>query len=113
MAFVNAKYESTTLSGICLCRLSDGEFGVTGAEPAAAVDRSVKAYASGSRRRHGIHTRGIVVSKVFGTAPDTFKRYKFLTVLTTAAWAAYNVGDIVTIGTEAWNVVRKIGETAV
>lgn len=112
MSFVNLKYQ--TASGlIVLARMSTEEAAVAGTEPTGDTDLDVTAYVSGSRRRHGVHTRGVTLTRTVGTAPDTFNKRTFLAQLTQTAQDALSVGDSVTIGGTAWTVSAKVPEVLV
>lgn len=111
MAFQDLKYE-TNSGSIVLIRMSDEEAAATSAEPGGAVTLACHANNSGSRRRFGIHPRGVNLSQTVGTAPDTFNKSKFLALLTPAAVGAsgYTVGSSITIDGDTWEVKSEVPE---
>jgi hypothetical protein len=117
--FTNTKYE--TNEGLIVgARLSDLEFAVAGTPPAAAIDFPITAYTSGSRRRFGVHARGVTLTREV-TVDDgggnvlTRTFTKFLAVLTPAAFAtaAFNKDAVIAIDGVNWTVLRKINENLV
>lgn len=112
MAFKKVNYESDTLGLIIRAKLSEGELAVAGTPPAASADAQLTVYGSGSRKRHGVHARGVRLTRVVGTAPNTFTKSTFLTCVSAARYAELNAGDSVTISGTAWTVSDKVPETA-
>lgn len=80
-----------------------------GTAPAGAVTSDIKAKISKGNQEYGIRPRGVVLSRVIGTAPDTFTRSTFLAVLTPTAYnsATFANNAEVTIGGVAWTVTGK------
>lgn len=113
MGFQRTKYEAGF--GIIFVELSDEEVAVAGTEPTAAADANLTAYASGSRRRNGVHTRGALLTREITDGTDTATLTKFLTLRSAAdlTASAYQVGQTVTIGTTAWTVSRLRDELIV
>lgn len=83
-----------------------------GTAPTGAIDVAGTVKVTKSTRSYGIKPRGVRLSRVIGTAPNQFKKYTFLPVLTPTAFdgATYDVGATITIGSTAWTVAKKIGE---
>lgn len=104
------KYESNELGLILTCKLSPEEGAAAGVAPSGSADTGLTAYASGSRRRHGVHTRGLTLSRLVGAAPNQFTKSKFLTMLTVAAYDSAAIGDNVSVGGVSWTVSGKIPE---
>lgn len=114
MRFLRTKYESDSV-GIINVELSEDESAVAGTEPGGAAVSKMTAYASGSRRRNGIHTRGVLLSREVTDATGTATLSKFLTLRSASDLAdtAYALGATVTIGGVAWTVSRQRDEVAV
>lgn len=108
--FKDTPYESD-LGFVCQVRMSAGEFAAVTAS-SSTVDAAFHCLNSGSRRKFGIHPRGLVLSRVVGTAPNQFNKTSFISTPTAAAWEAVNVGSTVTISTVEWKVSGKRPETA-
>lgn len=108
---VNTKYEDND-TAIHPIRLNSTHASVAGTAPTGAIDSNISAKVSKSARSYGLRPRGVRLSRLVGTAPDQFKRYAFLPVLTQAAFgtAAFNVGATITIDSVAWTVVKKVAE---
>lgn len=108
MAKTLTKYQSDTddVHPILLDTLTAA---AAGTAPAGDVNNNIRAKVSKTNRAYGLRPRGVRLSRVVGTAPNTFKRYKFLPVLTAAAFAtpAFNIGATITINTVAWTVTEK------
>lgn len=105
MAFQNNPYESD--QGITmLYRCSDEEAAAVAAA-AGPVDVEAHAYSSGGRKRFGIHTRGVNLSRVVGSAPNTFKKTSFLAIPTVAEYDGLSTTDTVSVGGVTWNVSSK------
>lgn len=85
---------------------------VAGSPPTGDVSSPIKAKISKTNKEYGIRPRGVRLARIIGTAPDTFKKYAFLPVLTSAAMGtpAFAIGATITIGGVAWIVVSHEGE---
>ena len=110
--FVDKKYESDLLGLVIQVRMSDAEADVYGTEPTAVRDSRLHAFNGGSRRKFGIHARGLILKRTTGTAPDLRVRRTFLPKPTVALWEAVELDSAVTIGTISWTVDSKVAETA-
>ncbi|AXH78949.1 MAG: hypothetical protein [Circular genetic element sp.] len=109
--FVDKKYESDNLGAVIQVRMSDAEGAAYTGEPAAARDSSLHAFNGGSKRKFGVHARGLKLKRTTGTAPDLRVRYSFIPVGTVTAYDAATIDSTVTIGGVAWTVDEKIPET--
>lgn len=111
VAYVNTKYEADNgdVHGILL---SPDKFAVAGTPPTGTASSPVKIKISKTNKEFGIRPRGVRLVRTVGTAPDTFKKYAFLPVLTPAAFAtaAFAIGAEITIGGVVWVVASKEGE---
>lgn len=105
------KYESNS-GQIYQLSLNPDRAAAAGTEPTGGVTSDIKAKVSKSNREFGIRPRGVRLSRVVGTAPDTFRKYSFLPVLTPVAFATadFQLGATITIGGVVWTVVVRIGE---
>lgn len=110
-ARTNTKYESDE-GTIHPISLTANFATAAGTPPAGAVNSSIKAKVTKSNREAGLRPRGVRLFRTLGTAPDTFKRYAFLPVLTAAglASATFAPGATITIGTVAWTVSTRVQE---
>lgn len=110
-AKITTKYEADNgdIHGITL---SPDFEAVAGTAPTGTVSSPVKAKISKSNREYGLRPRGCRLSRIIGTAPDTFKKYTFLPVLTPSAFATatFAIGATITIGGVVWTIVSKEGE---
>lgn len=108
--FTETQYDSG--QGVTmLLRMSDAEFAAITASTTAA-DFEAHAYSSGSRRRFGVHARGVNLTIERGTAPDTFNDTKFLAIPTIAEYDAATTTTTFDISGETWTVTKKIPEVA-
>lgn len=112
-------YESDKLGLTILCRMSVDEAGVY-STPSSAVEAPVHAFNGGSRRKFGIHARGLILKRSVtvtdnsNTGPDaslTKDFYTFVPSGTLAAWGAAAVGSSVTLRGYTWLVSGKQEET--
>lgn len=83
-----------------------------GTPPAGNVNSKIKAQMSKTNKEFGLRPRGVRLARVIGTAPDTFKKYTFLPVLTPTEWssATFQNGATITIDETNWEVVAAIAE---
>jgi hypothetical protein len=110
--FVDRKYESDLLGLVIQVRMSDQEAAVYGTEPAAARDSKLHAFNGGSKRKFGIHARGLILKRTTGTAPDLRVRRTFLPKPTVTSWEGVALDSTVTIASVDWTVDSKTAETA-
>lgn len=108
MSFEDRAY-GTDQGFVCIIRQSTAEAAASGAA-GGTIDAPFHCYSSGSRKRFGIHARGVRLTRTVGTAPNTFTRSSFLAFPTAAAWNAAAVGDDITIGSITWTVSSKVPE---
>lgn len=95
----------------CIARMSAAEAAISGFA-AGDADAQFHALVSGSRKRFGIHARGVSLSRSVGAAGDTATKSSFLAYPTTAALDAVNIGDEVTINSKVWKVSSIVPERA-
>lgn len=107
MSFTVTKYQSDN-GLIYRIRLKADRVTVAGTAPTAVVDSNSTVKVSKSSREFGVKPRGVLLQRILGTAPDTFKKTTFLPVLTQTALdgATFNVGATITIGSVAWTILR-------
>lgn len=111
MAFTTTKYESDD-GVIHPIRLSSDRVASAGTAPTEPVSSNAYAKISKSNREFGIRPRGVRLVRTLGTAPNTFKKYSFLPVLTAETWdgAEFDPGATITINTVAWTVAARVPE---
>lgn len=105
VAKVTSKYEDEA-GDIHPIFLTPDSLAAAGAVPAGALTSQVKAKVSKSKREFGLGPRGVRISRTFGTAPDTFKKSRFIPVLTASAFGVtpFIVGATITYQGAAWTV---------
>jgi hypothetical protein len=83
-----------------------------GTEPTGAVTNNIRAKVSKSNREYGIKPRGVTLARTIGTAPNTFVKYAFLPLRSKADAnsATYALGQTVTIGSVAWEIIGEVKE---
>jgi hypothetical protein len=111
MAFQDRAYD-TDQGFTAIIRQSTAEATASGAA-GGDIDAPFHVYSSGSRRRFGIHARGVRLTRTVGTAPNEFTKSSFLAYPTVAAYDAAEIGAAVTIGSTAWTIASKVPETTV
>lgn len=110
-AKTTTKYEANDGS-IHALLLDPDRFAVAGTPPTGAIDSNIKAKISKGNREFGLRPRGVQLARVVGTAPDTFRKYAFLPVLTLTAFASatFAIGATITIDGTNWEVVAQVPE---
>ncbi len=108
MGFVNRGYESDA-GFVCVIKQSDAEAAASGGS-GGTPDAPFHCLSSGSRRRFGVHARGVTLTRTVGSAPNTFTKSSFLAYPSKAAWDAVAVGSTVAIGGTSWVVSAKVAE---
>lgn len=93
-------------------RLSDDKLAQAGTPPTGVAGSPIFVKISKTNREFGIRPRGVRLVRTVGTAPNTFKKYSFLPVLTPTAFAGtgFAPGSAITIGTVAWTVAARVPE---
>ena len=83
-----------------------------GTAPTGTITSNIRPKITKGDREFGVRPRGVRLVRTIGTAPDTFKKYAFLPVLTASEWASatYAPGVTVTIGTIDYTVASRINE---
>jgi len=112
MAFKDYKYGLDSGS-IVFVRVDDELEGKMGTAPEGAATIQMHAIINGSRKREfGIHPRGVSLSRTLGTAPNQFKKYKFIPVLTSTAFSGegFSKGAVIQISSVDWTVVDQVSE---
>lgn len=114
MAIVTTKYQSDG-GGIYKIRMDSAKAGVTGntAPTGALTDGNVEVEVSeaGSRRKFGIHPRGVYFSRV-GTGTDLNKVFRvFIPALTPAAFTALSTAASVTYKGNSYSNPSPVSET--
>lgn len=107
-ARTDTKYESDTGS-IHRILLTPAYAASAGTPPAGAVDSDIRPKVSKTNGEFGLRPRGVNLSRTVGTAPDTFKKYAFLPVLSAVAFAGntFAPGATVSIDGVDWKVVTR------
>lgn len=110
-ALVQTKYEDE-FAQIHAFKLTATYAAVAGTPPTGAVNNSILPKISKSNREYGLRPRGVRLSRTVGTAPNTFKKYTFLPILTVAGSveAGFAIGAEITIDGVAWTVTGKVPE---
>lgn len=105
------KYESNSGSLHSLL-LDPDRASEAGTEPTGTEVSKIKAQISKTNKEFGLRPRGVRLARTIGTAPDTFKKYTFLPVLTPAEFnsATFALGATITIGTTNWVIVGAVEE---
>lgn len=109
---VESTYDSSALGSTLKIRLGAAE-GAVYTAGAANPDFDLHVSSSGSRRRFGVHPRGVRLTRLAGTAPDQVVKRTFLAFGTEAALAAVVLGSTITIGGAVWTVASKVPEDTV
>lgn len=111
VARTDTKYEANAGS-IHRILLTPEYAAVAGTPPMGDVDSSIRPKVTKTKREFGIKPRGVTLVRTIGTAPDTFKKYTFLVVLTETAWngATFAPGATITIDSVDYTVVNRVGE---
>lgn len=112
MAFQVGGLYSADSGDIHPIRLSTADYAAAGTAPGGPATSAISAEVSSSRRSLGLHPRYVTLSRVVGTAPNTFTKYKKLVVLTATAFnsSAFAVGATVTISSTTWTISSKESE---
>jgi len=111
MAYTITKYQSDEET-IHPIRIQSDRVAEAGAAPTGETNSNIKAKISKSAREFGLRPRGVRLVRTVGTAPDTFKKYTFLPVLTETAFntAAFAPGETITLGTVNWTISARVVE---
>lgn len=109
---VESTYDSSTIGATVQIRLRAAE-GAVYTPGAAAAEFNLHVLQSGSRRRFGIHPRGVRLTRLAGTAPEQTVKRTFLPFGTEAALDAVALNSEIIIGGVVWKVASKQPETSV
>lgn len=109
---IDSTYDSEVLGSTIYVRLRAAE-GAVYTPGGATADFGLHAFNGASRRRFGIHARGVRLSRLSGAAPEQTVRRTFLPVGTQAALDAIALESTITIGGVDWTVKGKVPESSV
>lgn len=112
MAFQEGgKYESNK-GRIYSIKLETARYTAAGIPPTGDIDQDESVIISKTSREFGLRPRGVNLSRTLGTAPDTFKKYSFLPVLSASAWNVdpFVKGKNITIDGIIWTVISVVDE---
>ena len=111
VAFVDTLYESDS-GEIHPIRLTPAYAAVAGTPPTGPATSDINAKVTKANTEFGIRPRRVRLSRTVGTAPDTFRRYATLAVLTLTDFnsAAFAKGATITIDGIAYTIIGKEGE---
>lgn len=110
-AFVDTLYEADSGKKHPI-RLTPEYNSVAGTPPASPATSNIRAKVSKTNREFGIRPRRVILSRTVGTAPNTFRKYAYLPVLTPTAYNSntFALGATVTINSVDYDVVGKQNE---
>jgi hypothetical protein len=77
------------------------------------IDFPFHALNSGSRRRYGVHPRGVRLTRSVGADDSASKKTTFLAYPTALGYKNVKVDDEITIGAIVWKVSAKVPELLV
>lgn len=105
------KYEANDGS-IHPIKMTADRLAAAGTEPTASIDSDIFTKQSKGNTEFGIRPRAVRLVRTVGTAPDEFKKYATLPVLTIADFAAagFQIGATITIGGVTWEIIARIAE---
>lgn len=109
---VESTYDSSALGSTLKIRLRAAE-GAIYTAGAATADFDLHVYGSGSRRRFGVHPRGVRLTRLAGVAPEQTVKRTFLAFGTEAALDAVALNSVIAIGGVDWRVASKVPEDTV
>lgn len=112
MNFVDLKYE-TNAGSVFFIRLTEAYAAVAGAPPSGAALESFHVEVKKNRREFGLHPRTVSLSTVVGEAPNTFKKFAELPILTPAVFDGLAIGNPITLNGVVYNVSSKNPERLV
>lgn len=90
MAFKVTKYESDA-GDIHPIRINTTTESAAGTPPSGDVDNDIRVKITKTNREYGLRPRYVVVARTVGTAPNQFKRYRKIPMLTQTAWDDFAV----------------------
>lgn len=110
-ALVTVKYEGDDAQVYSLKMTADFA-AAAGTEPTGGVTSDIKPKISKTNREHGIRPRAVRLVRTVGTAPDTFKKYALLPVLTAVEWnsGAFGPGAVINVGAVQYEVSSRLAE---
>ena len=110
-AFIDTLYQSD--AGVKHpIRLTPAYAAVAGSPPEQPATSDINAKVTKSNREFGIRPRRVRLARTVGTAPDTFRKYATLPVLTLTAFNSetFAKGATITIDEVEYDIVAKQGE---
>lgn len=109
--FTDAKYESND-GKVYQIRLRPETLAAAGTQPTGGVTEDVKAKVSKTGGEFGIRPRFVVGSRKVGTAPDDFRVYTKVPVLTLTEFNSntYALGASISVGVNIFQIISKQGE---
>lgn len=111
MALVTQRYTCDNAIVVGL-RLSTEKAALSGTETASPIDNKIKPKISKSNQEYGLRPRYVVIARVVGTAPDTFRKYAQLPVLSVSDFATptFAIGASITYKGLTWEVIAQCPE---
>ena len=108
MTFTTTKYESDKAL-VHPIRIKTSRLAASGTPPEGAQTSDIIVKISKGNNEFGIRPRGVRCFRLIGTAPNQFKKYTFVPVLTLDSFASatYSVGAQLTIDGVEWTVGGK------
>lgn len=105
------KYESDS-GDVHLGTMDADRIAIAGTQPAEAASSNIRVKISKSNREYGLRPRGVRLARTIGTPPETFVKYSFLPVLTSADFDSptFGLGQTKTYGGNTWEIIGKINE---
>lgn len=111
MALVTQRY--TCDGGIVVgLRLSTEKAALSGTETTSPIDNKIKPKISKANNEFGLRPRYVIIARVVGTAPDTFRKYARLPVLQASDFAlpTFAIGASITYKGFTWEITAQCPE---
>lgn len=109
-AFIKGKYEADNGDIYPIRIQPETVIASVNPAPTGAVDQTIKARVSGSRRRYGVKARNARFGRTVGTGDDQAQQYVTLPILTPAAFEGLTEADTITYNGSTYTFVGKTGE---
>ncbi len=93
-------------------KLSTEKAALSGTETASPIDNQIKPKISKSNTEYGLRPRYVIIARLIGTAPDTFRKYARLPVLSASDFAlpAFSIGASITYKGNTWEITAQCPE---